>query len=54
MLHKGVKVDPVCDASGCLEEGLHETFESKLLGVGDLQRLQLFFASFLAVHSDQR
>ena len=53
-LHKGVKVDSVCNASGCVEEGLHEIFESKLLGLGDLQRLQLFLAGFLAVHSDQR
>ena len=49
-----VEVDAVADASGCLEEGVHEVLERVLLSVRHFESCQLVFLSLLVVHSDQR
>ena len=49
-----VEVDAVGDASGCLEEGVHEVLEGALLSVFHFESRQLVFLSLLVVHSDQR
>ena len=51
---EAVEVDAVDDASGCLEEGVHEVLEGMLLGVRHFESCQLVFPCFLVVHSDQR
>ena len=50
---EAVEVDAVGDASGCLEEGVHEVLEGVLLSVRHVESCQLVFLSLLAVHSDQ-
>ena len=51
---RSCQVDAVGDASGCLEESVHEVLEGVLLGVRHFESCQLVFLSLLAVHSDQR
>ena len=50
---EAVEIDAVGDASGCLEEGVHEGLEGVLLSILYLESSQLVFLSPLAVHSDQ-
>ena len=49
-----VEVDVVGNASGCLEEGVHEVLERVLLSIRHFESCQLVFLSLLAVHSDQQ
>ena len=51
---EAVKIDAVGDASGCLEESVHEVLEGVLLGVCHFESCQLVLLGLLAVHSDQR
>ena len=51
---EAVEVDAIGDASGSLEEGVHEVLERVLLSVRHFESCQLVFLSLLAVHSDQR
>ena len=50
---EAVKIDAVGDASGCLEEGVHEGLEGVLLSIRYFEGRQLVFFSLLAVHSNQ-
>ena len=54
LVAEAVKVNAVGNASGCLEEGVHEVLERVLLSVRHFESCQLVFLSLLAVHSDQR
>ena len=47
---EAIEVDAVGDASGCLEEGVHEVLERVLLHIRHLEGRQLLFFSLLAVH----
>ena len=48
-----VQVDSICNPSGSSDESLHKGLEVVPFGVGDLDRRQLVFTSFLAVDSYQ-
>ena len=50
---EAVEVDAVGNASGYLEEGVHEGLEGVLLSIRYLEGRQLLFFSVLAVHSNQ-